>query len=137
MLTGWRHERQVEDLRNHPAEMLTSLRNLLAGDGKISADPKRNGFYEVADRARTYYIHVSPVTGKILLLATWPNENAPTDETQGPGSDTRDVGLRGKSHPGLTGRLESDKEEADPSPTSANDAVGFGMADRRSCVVNC
>jgi hypothetical protein len=69
-------ELQIEDLRNHPAEMLVTLRSLLAGGAKVTPDPKRPDFYEVEDESVVYYIHVSPVTGKILLLATWPSENA-------------------------------------------------------------
>jgi len=67
-------EFQIEDLRNHPAEIVATLRSLLAGSAKISPDPKRSGFYEVESGSLVYYIHVSPVAGKILLLATWPKE---------------------------------------------------------------
>jgi hypothetical protein len=54
-----------------------ALQALLAGDAKITPDPKRAGFYEVESGVRTYYISVFPVTGRILLLATWPNEDVP------------------------------------------------------------
>jgi hypothetical protein len=100
MLTRWHNGVQIEDLRNHPAEMVMTLRNLLAGDANITPDPKRVGFYEVKSRALTYYIHVSPVTGKILLLAAWPNEDARPDEARCPESETRDISLRGNFHPG-------------------------------------
>lgn len=82
MFTRLRKDVQIEDLRNHPAELMTSLQDLLAGDVKVVPDPKRDGFYEVEDRARTYYIHVSPVTGKILLLASWPNDNTAPGATK-------------------------------------------------------
>jgi hypothetical protein len=77
MLTGLRNDVPIEDLRNHPAEILVTLQTLLAGDAKITPDPKRAGFYEVESGVRTFYIHISPVTGRILLLATWPNEDVP------------------------------------------------------------
>lgn len=69
-------EHEIEDLRNHPAEMVTTLQNLLASGACGAPDPKRPGFYEVQSGSLVYYIHVSPVTGKILLLATWPKEPA-------------------------------------------------------------
>ena len=68
---------QIEDLRNHPAETVITLRGLLAGGATLIPDAKRRGFYEVESGALVYYIHVSPVTGNILLLATWPNEAVP------------------------------------------------------------
>lgn len=67
-------EYEIEDLRNHPREMVTTLQKLLASGACGAPDPKRPGFYEVQSGSLVYYIHVSPVTGKILLLATWPIE---------------------------------------------------------------
>jgi hypothetical protein len=65
---------QIEDLGNHTAQTIVALRSLLASGASATADPKRSGFYEVESDSVIYYIHVSPVTGKILLLATWQNE---------------------------------------------------------------
>ncbi|HKV05804.1 MAG TPA: hypothetical protein VJO53_11965 [Candidatus Acidoferrales bacterium] len=67
----------IEDLGNHPEETVLTLRELLAGGAKITPDPKRSGFYEVENGAVTYYIHVSPVKGTILLIATWTNRGVP------------------------------------------------------------
>jgi hypothetical protein len=71
---------QIEDLGNHPTETVAALRSLLAGGASTIADPKRRGFYEVESDSAVYYIHVSPVTGKVLLLATWQNEGVPAGE---------------------------------------------------------
>jgi hypothetical protein len=65
-------ELEIEDLRNHPARTVNVLRDLLSGGATLLPDPKRTGFYELHDASTVYYIHVSPVTGKIILLATWP-----------------------------------------------------------------
>jgi hypothetical protein len=65
-------ELQIEDLRNHPTEMVMTLRSLLADGAKVNPDPKRPDFFEVESGSLVYYIHVLPATGKILLLATWP-----------------------------------------------------------------
>jgi len=69
-------ELQIEDVRHHPVEMVAMLRNLLCEGAKVTADPKRVGFYEVENREVVYYIHVSPTSKKIMLLATWPAEAA-------------------------------------------------------------
>jgi hypothetical protein len=68
-------EMQIEDPRNHPAETVLALRDILSSGATIIPDSKRRGFYEVHSDALVYYIHVSPVSGNILLLATWPNQS--------------------------------------------------------------
>ena len=65
-------EYEVEDLLGHPAEMLEELRERLSDCAKMIPDPKRAGFYEVPSDELTYYIHVLPGSGKVLLLAAWP-----------------------------------------------------------------
>ena len=82
MVMRYERELQIEDLRNHPVEMVSILRKLLAGGARVEPDPKRPGFYEVESGATVYYIHVSPVTGKILLLAAWPSETAAVGAAQ-------------------------------------------------------
>ena len=77
-----RNDIQIEDLGNHPAATVAGLQNLLASNPNVAPDPKRAGFYEVEGRTVTYYIHISPVTGKILLLAAWPNQALPHAATQ-------------------------------------------------------
>lgn len=74
MITGLTREAQIEDIGNHSAGVVATLRSLLATGANAVADPKRNGFYEVESDSAVYYIHVSPTTGKVLLLATWQNE---------------------------------------------------------------
>jgi hypothetical protein len=76
-------EMEIEDLRNHSAETINVLRDLLLQGASVRPDPKRAGFYELEHESTVYYIHLSPVTGKILLLATWPSAaaRATTDES--------------------------------------------------------
>jgi hypothetical protein len=64
----------IEDLRKHPQEMIAQLRDLLANGAPVAPDPKRLGFYEVKRQEQTYYIYVSPNTGKVLLIAAWSHE---------------------------------------------------------------
>lgn len=66
----------IEDLRDHPPEVVEKLRELLASGAAASEDPHRDSFYEVESNGRVFYICVSPITGKVLLLGTWVNESA-------------------------------------------------------------
>jgi hypothetical protein len=81
MVANLRGNIHIEDLGNHPKKAVADLRCLLASGVSTIADPKRSGFYEVESDSLVYYIHVSPVTGKILLLATWQNEGVPAGGT--------------------------------------------------------
>jgi hypothetical protein len=67
------NEVQIEDLRNQPADIET-LRNLLEAGAPLHPDPKRDGFYEVESTSLVFYIHVSPIMGKVLLLAAWSKD---------------------------------------------------------------
>jgi hypothetical protein len=66
-------EFEIEDVLGHPANMLDELRGQLSHCAKMTPDPKRAGFYEVKSSDLTYYIYVLPGSGKVLLLAAWPN----------------------------------------------------------------
>ncbi len=71
MVMKLQHELKIEDPRNHSTECVETLRRLLAGGARVEADPKRSDFYEVESGSDVYYIHISPITGTIMLLATW------------------------------------------------------------------
>jgi len=64
----------IEDLRNHPAETVEKLRDLLVSGAPATADPHRCHFYEVQNCSDVFYIHVSPNSGKVYLLATWKRD---------------------------------------------------------------
>lgn len=70
--TQTRREIEIEDVLGHPAEMVEELRAGLSDGARMVADPKRTGFYEVQGEQLTYYVHVIPNSGKVLLLAAWP-----------------------------------------------------------------
>jgi hypothetical protein len=63
----------IKDLGNHAAASVIRLGILLAGTVNATPDPKRKSFYEVEAGCTVYYIHVSPVSGTIFLLASWRN----------------------------------------------------------------
>ena len=36
------------------------------------ADPRRESFYEVESDSEVFYVHISPVNGRVLLIGIWP-----------------------------------------------------------------
>jgi len=82
MTTLFSTQTAIQDLRNHPSEVVLALRRLLAGGAKVTPDPKRPGFYEVESNGVVYYIYEAVPSGKILLLATWPAEESFAEELQ-------------------------------------------------------
>jgi hypothetical protein len=61
----------VDNLRNYPAEIIRELEELLLSGGSALPDPKRKGFYDLENDERRFFIQISPITGKVVLLATW------------------------------------------------------------------
>jgi hypothetical protein len=74
MLMRWERDMKIEDLRNHPAELVMRLRTLLTNGAELNPDPRHPGFHEIESDEHVFYVHISPYTGKVLLLATWPSE---------------------------------------------------------------
>ncbi len=81
MLSGYRFDLPIENLRNYPAEVLAELRQLLTNGSAAVPDPRRKDFYELEGETRGFYIHVSPITGRVLLLGSWLKREAPTGAT--------------------------------------------------------
>jgi len=69
-----RAESKIEDPRGHSPETLRRLREAIASGAPASPDERRLGFFEVQGEDQVFYIHVSPATQKITLLATWSPE---------------------------------------------------------------
>jgi len=67
-------ESEIEDPRGHPAETVLRLREALASGAPAAPDARRPGFFEIQADDQVFYIHVSPVSRKITLLATWAHE---------------------------------------------------------------
>ena len=61
----------VDNPRNYPAEIIKELEELLLWGGSALPDPKRKGFYDLENYDRTFFIQISSITGKVVLLATW------------------------------------------------------------------
>src|ERR1019366_4422645 len=61
----------VDNLRNYPAEIIKELEELLLSGGSAWPDPKRKGFYDLENQERTFFIQISSITGRVVLLAIW------------------------------------------------------------------
>ena len=61
----------VDNLRNYPAEIIKGLEELLLSGGSAVLDPKRKGFYDLENHERIFFIQISSITGRVVLLATW------------------------------------------------------------------
>jgi hypothetical protein len=73
MLLRLKNKLTIKNLRNHSPETVEELRSLLHRGAAACPDPRRKNFYELESGSRVFYIHVSPTTGKVMLLAVWDN----------------------------------------------------------------
>ena len=62
---------RIENPREYESAAVENLRVLLEIGGPVQRDPQRQNFYEIDGNGETYYIHISPVTGNVVLLAKW------------------------------------------------------------------
>lgn len=69
---------QIDNLRHYPAETVDTLRSLLARGAEAQVDPRRSNFYDVYNCSQVFFIHISPVSGKVMLLARWSKEAQPS-----------------------------------------------------------
>jgi len=71
MLLRMQEGTRIENPRNYEADAVEDLRVLLASGGEAQRDPRREYFYQLEDNNSAYYIHISPITGNVVLLAKW------------------------------------------------------------------
>jgi hypothetical protein len=62
---------KVENPRAYEAGAVKHLQYLLEVGSPIESDPRRENFFDVDGGSEIYYIHVSPVSGNVILLAKW------------------------------------------------------------------
>lgn len=67
---------KIENLRHYPNDLVEKLRGLLLTGTEARPDPSRKGFYDVYNGTRVFFIHVSPVSGSVLFLASWLKEQS-------------------------------------------------------------
>jgi hypothetical protein len=83
------HLSGVENARNYPPEIINELEQLLLAGGSASPDPRRRGFYDLENHKRIFFIHISPITGRVILLATWLRPAHAVDHTDRADADSR------------------------------------------------
>ncbi len=89
MLLRMEHLSGVDNVRNYPAEIVNELEQLLLAGGAARPDPRRDGFYDLENHGRTFFIHISPITGRVLLLATWFRSARGVDHAERAETDSR------------------------------------------------
>lgn len=65
---------KIEDPRGHSPETLRRLQEALTSEARVNPDSRRRNFFEVEAEDQIFYIHISPLTQRITLLATWARE---------------------------------------------------------------
>jgi hypothetical protein len=77
MLLRMTNNPTIKNLRNHSLETVEELRGLLSRGATASLDPRRKNFYELDGGSHVFYIHLSPTSGKVMLLAVWDSFERP------------------------------------------------------------
>jgi len=62
---------KIENPRKYAPSVVEHLRHLLASGNLSQRDPRRESFYEVEGNDESYYIHISPFSGNVVLVAKW------------------------------------------------------------------
>ena len=75
MLLQLNEQTRIENPRQYGAGVVNQLRSLLTTGGYAQRDPHRENFYELENDGHTFYIHISPISGEIMLVAMWSNSS--------------------------------------------------------------
>ena len=65
---------QIQDPRGHSPETMRRLHQAITSEAPAVPDERRPGFFEIQAGDQVFYIHISPVTQTITLLAAWARE---------------------------------------------------------------
>lgn len=71
MLIRLNHRPAIDNIHHYPQSVVERLANVLTFGAVAKADDRRKDFYDVTDGDRAFFIHISPVSGKVFLLASW------------------------------------------------------------------
>jgi hypothetical protein len=66
---------RIENPRQYEPRAVEHLLHLLKVGIAAERDPQRENFYEIDNNGESYYIHISPVTGDVMLLAKWLHQS--------------------------------------------------------------
>jgi hypothetical protein len=62
---------RIENPREYDNGVVENLRQLLQTGAPTHRDARRKNFYQIDANEETYYVHISPVSGNVVLLARW------------------------------------------------------------------
>lgn len=68
---------KIETLHSYPAHLVEELDRILSAGAPARPDSRRKDFYEVEGDEEVFYVHMSPVSGRVLLLAVWRKSELP------------------------------------------------------------
>ncbi len=71
MLLRTEQQPTIDNLQNYPAEVVAQLGKLLVEGVSAREDPHRKNFFDIESVDQAYFIHLCPLTGKVILLAMW------------------------------------------------------------------
>ena len=61
----------IDNIHHYPQNIVEKLAALLTEGAVAEPDTRRKGFYDITDGERAFFIHISPVSGRVFLLASW------------------------------------------------------------------
>lgn len=64
----------IENPRNYSAGAVDELRGMLTSGAEARHDARRKYFYELENVNDVFYVHVSPISGNVVLLAKWSRQ---------------------------------------------------------------
>jgi hypothetical protein len=66
----------IDNMKNYPTGIVSQLRKSLSSGVVAHPDPNRKNFYDVEASDHMFFIHASPIDGKVMLCAAWPRSFA-------------------------------------------------------------
>lgn len=73
---------KIEALRPYPSRTMDQLARLLAAGAPARPDPRRANFFELESDSEIFYVHISPASGRVLLIGVWQRSALPRTLTQ-------------------------------------------------------
>ena len=69
---------QIENPRDYSGFVVEELGELLRIGVEAEPDSRRSHCFDLEGDSARYYIHISPVSGNVVLLAKWSRQSAET-----------------------------------------------------------
>lgn len=68
---------KIEALHTYPPSLVEELDRILNAGAPAHEDPRRKNFYEIESETEVFYVHMSPMNGRVLLLGVWAKSDLP------------------------------------------------------------